>query len=130
MSHFAQIDQNNIVTRVIVIDKKEIESGRWGDPKTWIQTSYNTRRGRHLSGGTPLRKNFAGVGYIYDPQRDAFYGKKPEGTWVLDEVTCTWVRPKAYPATPNDRNRYVWDEDTQDWRVNNTIEFHANTKPT
>ena len=71
MAHFAQI-QNNIVTQVIVAEQDVINSGLFGDPASWIQTSYNTRNGVHVLGGTPLRKNFAGIGYIYDPVADEF----------------------------------------------------------
>jgi hypothetical protein len=71
MSHFAQI-QNNIVVQVIVAEQDVIDSGLFGDPASWIQTSYNTHNGVHVLGGTPLRKNFAGIGYIYDPVADEF----------------------------------------------------------
>lgn len=92
MSHFAQIDSNNIVVNVIVAEQDFIDSGVVGDPKLWVQTSYNTYAGAHKLGGTPLRKNYAGVGYTYDPQRDAFIPPKPDdGEYVLNEDTCLWT---------------------------------------
>jgi hypothetical protein len=92
MSHFAQIDPNNIVVSVIVAEQDFIDSGVVGDPKTWVQTSYNTYAGAHKLGGTPLRKNYAGIGYTYDPQRDAFIAPKPgDGEYVLNEDTCLWT---------------------------------------
>lgn len=112
MTHFAQIDENNIVTRVIVIDQKTINTGAFGDPATWIQTSYNTRGGVHILGGTPLRKNYAGVGYIYDLTRDAFMTPKPFDSWVLDEDTCIWQAPIPMP---DDGKRYFWNEANQIW---------------
>jgi hypothetical protein len=90
MSHYALIE-NGIVINVIVAEQDFIDSGAVGDPNQWIQTSYNTFMGQHLLGGTPLRKNYAGVGYTYDAQRDAFIPPMPEeGVWILDEETCTW----------------------------------------
>lgn len=94
MSHFAKLDENNIVIFVTFgrdeDDGKEAElSARTGD--VYKQTSYNTRGGIHLLGGTPFRKNFAAVGDSYDPIRDAFIPPKPEGDWTLDEETCLWV---------------------------------------
>lgn len=112
MTHFAQIDENNIVTRVIVIDQETINTGAFGDPATWIQTSYNTRGGVHILGGTPLRKNYAGVGYIYDLTRDAFMTPKPFDSWVLDEDTCIWQAPIPMP---DDGKRYFWNEANQIW---------------
>ena len=89
MAHFARIE-NNIVTQVIVAEQDVIDSGLFGDPKSWIQTSYNTRNGVHLLGGKPLRKNFAGIGYIYDPVADEF--NPPSETTVApnnDIITIT-----------------------------------------
>jgi hypothetical protein len=113
MAHFARIDRRNIVVEVIVAEQDFIDSGAVGHPSDWIQTSYNTRRGVHQLGGTPLRKNFAGPGMIYDIDRDAFYAAKPTGTWVLNEQTCVWERPVAYPGDKD--NWFVWDEDQQNW---------------
>ena len=112
MSHFAQIDDNNQVIQVIVAEQDFIDSGAVGDPSKWIQTSYNTLAGEHRLGGTPLRKNYAGIGYTYDAERDAFVPPKPFASWVLNENTCLWDAPVAMPE---DGKRYVWDEETQNW---------------
>lgn len=93
MSHFAQIDENNIVTRVLVIEQDVIDTGLFGDPATWIQTSYNTYGGEHALGGTPLRKNYAGIGFTYDPVRDAFIPPNENEGWILNETTCLWEKP-------------------------------------
>jgi hypothetical protein len=77
MSHFAKIDENNTVTQVLVIEQDAVDTGMFGDPTSWIQTSYNTSAGEHRLGGTPLRKNYAGIGYSYDSTRDAFIPPKP-----------------------------------------------------
>jgi len=90
MSHFAEIDNNNIVIKVIVAEQEFIDSGAVGDPANWIQTSYNTHGGQHRLGGVPLRKNYAGVGYTYDPVRDAFIAPKPGDNYIIDEETCLW----------------------------------------
>ena len=113
MSHFARIDTNNIVQEVLVIEQQAIDTGRWGNPKEWIQTSYNTRAGEHLLGGTPLRKNYAGIGYTYDAIRDAFIPPKPAASWLLDEQTCQWHPPVPVPADPD--NKYIWNEEIQNW---------------
>lgn len=117
MSHFAQIDDNNIVIQVLVIEQDQINTGTWGDPSKWIQTSYNTFHGVHYGpdrtpdGGTALRKNFAAIGYTYDPIRDAFIPPKLFSSWVLDEQTCDWVAPIPEPTeTP-----HYWDEDQENW---------------
>ena len=112
MSHFAQIDENNIVTQVIVIEQDVIDTGLFGDPASWIQTSYNTSGGVHLLGGTPLRKNYASIGCIYDSSRDAFVEPKPFDSWVLNEDTCMYEPPIPYP---DDGETYNWDEDTTSW---------------
>lgn len=118
MSHFAKIDENNIVTQVIVIEQETLNTGLWGDPASWIQTSYNTRGGVHYGqdgqpdDGVALRKNYAGVGFTYDASRDAFIPPKPYSSWILNEDTCQYDSPVPYP---NDGNRYVWDENTVNW---------------
>jgi len=95
MAHWAEIDENNIVLRVLVTDDNLPNEGYdWlievlGG--TWIKTSYNTHRGKHLLGGEPLRKNYAAIGYLYDTQRDAFIPPKPSENAILDEETCLWV---------------------------------------
>jgi len=94
MAHWAWIDENNLVTRVSVGDNNAPDEGyQWlidNIGGTFIKTSYNTHGGIHVLGGTPLRKNYAGIGYTYDLQRDAFIPPKPEGEWVLNETTCLW----------------------------------------
>jgi len=112
MSHFAQIDENNIVTNVIVAEEDFINSGAVGDPSKWIQTSYNTQAGEHRLGGTPLRKNYAGIGYSYDAGRDAFIPPCPYPSWVLNEDTCMHEAPVAMP---DDGKPYVWNETTTSW---------------
>lgn len=89
MSHFAHINQDNVVDQVIVAEQAFIESGAVGNPSEWIQTSYNTHGGEHPE-GRPLRKNFAGIGFAYDQFRDAFIPPKPEGEYTLNESTCLW----------------------------------------
>lgn len=108
MSHFAKVE-DGIVKQVIVAEQDFIDSGVL--PGTWIQTSYNTRAGQHPE-GRPLRKNYAGIGYVYDSVRDAFYAPQPFASWLLNEETCTWQPPVAYPS---DGNRYKWDEPSVSW---------------
>ena len=112
MAHFAQIDENNIVINVLVAEQEFINSGAVGDSAHWIQTSYNTRSGVHALGGTPLRKNYAGLGYTYDVSRDAFIPPKPFASWVLNEDTCLWEAPVPMPT---DGKMYRWDEATVSW---------------
>lgn len=112
MSHFAEI-KNGIIQRVIVAEQNFINSGAVGDPKTWVQTSYNTRGGKHILGGTPLRKNYAGIGYIYDTQRDAFIPPQPFQSWKLDENSCMWVPPVEYPKIKD--GDYRWSEEVLNW---------------
>jgi hypothetical protein len=102
MAHWAEIDVDNVVTRVTVGDNNDLDEGyQWLIDNlggTWIKTSYNTRGGVHTEGGTPLRKNFAGLGYTYDEIRDAFIPPKPtEGDWELDEETCLWLKIETAP---------------------------------
>ena len=118
MSHFAEIDHNNLVVRVIVADQEFIDSGAVGHPSRWIQTSYNMNAGIHIKGETPLRKNFAGVGYTYDIERDAFIPPKPYDSWLLNEDTCLWEPPIE---KPDDDKFYKWDEETVSW-IEFTIE--------
>ena len=89
MSHFAKVE-NGIVTQVIVAEQDVIDTGIFGHG--WVQTSYNTSGGKHPE-GRPLRKNYAGIGYTYDPVRDAFIPPQPDPTWTLDEETCQWINP-------------------------------------
>ena len=110
MSHFAKVE-NGVVTQVLVIEQDVIDSGLFGDPALWIQTSYRTFGGQHPE-DRPLRKNYAGVGFTYDAERDAFIPPKPFQSWVLDEDTCRWTAPVAYPM---DGKPYRWDETTLSW---------------
>lgn len=121
MSHFAEIDNNGIVQRVIVAEQDFIDSGAVGDSSNWVQTSYNTKGGVHYApnsntpdGGVALRKNYAGIGYTYDSGRDAFIEPKPFPSWLLDEDTCIWNAPTPYPD--DDDKPYGWDEDTTSWK--------------
>ena len=108
MAHFAKIE-HGVVTNVIVAEQAFING--LPDKDTWVQTSYNTHGGVHTNGGTPLRKNFAGLGYTYDSQRDAFYAPKPYNSWLLDETSCTWKAPVDMPT----EGRYTWNEETLSW---------------
>lgn len=115
MAHFAELDENNVVLRVIVgvndpYDGEAIYQNETG--KVWKRTSYNTQGGVHVLGGTPFRKNYAGIGYTYDPQRDAFIPPKPFPSWLLYDETCLWIPPVAYI---NDGNEYIWDESFTSW---------------
>ena len=122
MSHFAKLDENNIVTFVTVgrqeDDGLEAElTARTGD--VYKQTSYNTRGGVHYTDGLPsddqnkaLRFNYAGIGFTYDPERDAFVPPKPFESWVLNESTCLWEAPLPYP---DDGGSYSWNEELGDW---------------
>lgn len=111
MAHFAKV-VNGVVVQVIVAEPEFFETFVDSSPGEWIQTSYNTFGGEHKLGGTPLRKNYAGIGFTYDRQRDAFIPPKPFASWVLNEDTCLWEAPVAMP---DDGNIYVWDEATTNW---------------
>ena len=121
MAHFARLDENNIVVFVTVgrdedNGKEDELTARTGD--TYKQTSYNTHGGVHSLGGTPFRKNYAGIGYTYDSGRDAFIPPKPFNSWVLNETTCLWDAPVAYPTdvgTPEAPKIYTWNEETTNW---------------
>ena len=102
MSHFAKINSSNVVTEVIVAEQDFINSGAVGDSFLWVQTSYNSN----------FRKNFAGVGGTYDKTRDAFIPVKDYASWTLDDATCQWTSPVAYP---DDDKEYTWNEDTTNW---------------
>ena len=119
MSYFAKVDENNLVTQVIAIDQDMVDTGNWGTPSSWVQTSYNTRGGVHYApnsntpdGGVALRYNYAGVGYTYDADKDAFISPKPYPSWTLVEASCQWEAPVAYPE---DGKMYRWDEDVTAW---------------
>jgi len=120
MAHFAKVI-DGIVQQVIVAEKQIIDSGIVGDALLWVQTSYNTRNGIYYEPNSDipaqdqskaLRKNFAGIGYTYDKDRDAFIPPQPYPSWTLNEQTCNWDSPIPYP---NDGSIYSWNEGTQVW---------------
>lgn len=114
MSHFAKVE-NGTVTQVIVIEQDVVNTGLFGDPSLWVQTSYNTYAGEHRLGGTPLRKNYAGLGYTYDSDRDAFVPPKPFPSWMLDDGTCNWNPPLPRPTSTEQNKWYEWNEDILNW---------------
>lgn len=122
MANFAEIDENNVVTRVLVTDNNDPngdEGYQWLIDNlggTWVKTSINTYAGVHALGGTPLRKNYAGIGMSYDPIRDAFIPQKPFASWSLNEETCLWEAPISRPI---DDKEYRWNEETISWDVFN-----------
>ena len=111
MAHFAKVN-NGIVEQVIVAEPEFFDTFVDSSPGQWIQTSYNTHGGQHKLGGTPLRKNYAGIGYSYDAQRDAFIPPKPFPSWTLNDDTCLWDSPVAIPT---EGGPYTWNEATQAW---------------
>jgi hypothetical protein len=134
MASFAKLNSENIVITVVSVvnevikDLKGVEQEQLGidflktlynEPNAvWKQTSYNTRGGIHSSGGTPLRKNHAGISYIYDQTRDAFISPKPFNSWILNENTCLWEAPIPMPTTELENNQfYSWDEENQSWNL-------------
>jgi hypothetical protein len=131
MASFAKIGLNSKVIEVLSVvnevlhDSNGIEQESIGIDfltkltgyPVWKQTSYNTHGGVHSSGGTPLRKNHAGIGYTYDETRDAFIAPKPFNSWILNEQTCLWEAPIA---KPNDENKYNWNELTLSWDLINS----------
>jgi hypothetical protein len=117
MANFAKV-LNGKVTKVIVAEPEFFNTFIDNEPGDWIQTSYNTKGGVHLLGGTPLRKNYAGIGMIYDRDRDAFYWPQPYASWSLNEDTCQWQSPVPMPedaGTGEPPKLYAWDEDTTSW---------------
>ena len=121
MAHYAELDSNNVVLRVIVVSNPDTSTAQ-GEEKesigiafcerllggTWVKTSYNAR----------IRKNYAGLGYTYDANRDAFIPPKPYASWVLNETTCLWNAPVAYPTdvgTPEAPKMYTWNEESRTW---------------
>ena len=111
MAHFAKV-KDGIVTKVLVAEQEFVDNYIDNEAGEWVQTSYNTRGGIHLLGGTHLRKNFAGIGNIYDAQKDAFYSEQPYPSWTLNETTCLWEAPVAKPT---DGQIYNWNETNQTW---------------
>jgi hypothetical protein len=110
MAHFAEIDENGVVLQVLVVPDAQEHRGHeflsddLGLGGTWVQTSYNAR----------IRKNYAGIGMIYDNTRDAFIAPQPYASWILNEETCRWEAPVAYPE---DGLMYAWNEETTDWEA-------------
>ena len=111
MAHFAKV-LDGIVTQVIVAEPDFFETFVDTSPGEWIQTSYNTYGGQHIFGGTPLRKNFAGIGFTYDRIKDAFIPPCLYKSWTLNEETCLWEPPVPMP---NDGRKHTWNEDQQSW---------------
>jgi len=133
MASFAKLNSNNIVEIVesvvneVLKDSNGIEQESIGieflktlynEPNAiWKQTSYNTVGGVHSLGGTPFRKNHAGIGYTYDSNRDAFISPKPYNSWVLNESTCNWESPIPLPSDASIDKRYTWNEENQNWAL-------------
>jgi hypothetical protein len=115
MSHYAKV-VDGVVTQVIVAEADFFETFVDTSPGEWIQTSYNTTGGQHPE-GRPLRKNYAGIGYSYDRQRDAFIPPKPFPSWSLNEDTCLWEPPSPRPTSDG---FYNWDEANQVWVLSTT----------
>ena len=111
MAHYAKILDGKVLD-VIVAEPEFFDTFVDNSAGKWIQTSYNTKAGVHLNGGTPLRKNFAAIGGSYDAERDAFIPPQPYSSWTLNETTCLWECPVTYP---DDGNMYNWNEETQTW---------------
>jgi len=133
LSHFAHIT-NGIVDQVIVIDAETLATGHWGNPSEWVQTSYNTIAGEHKLGGTPLRANYAGIGYVYDKNNDVFHAPRPVDrngvscdSFTIGAPTWTWVNPVAMPV--HEGKIYAWDEPTKAW-VDVTPVVEATPTPT
>ena len=118
MAHFANINENNEVVDVVVVSDEQENTGQeflndLGFPGTWIKTSYNTLGNKHSQGKTPLRKNYAVVGGLYDPIKDAFYVKQPHPSWLLNEETCLWQAPVPFPT--DESKLWKWDETSLNW---------------
>ena len=113
MAHYAKVN-NGLVEKVIVAEEDFFDTFVDDSPGEWLQTSYNTDGGVHSEGKTPLRKNFASKGFTYDKTKDAFIAPQPFPSWTLNETTCQWEAPVAYP---DDGNDYIWDEPTTSWKL-------------
>ena len=127
MAHFAELDENNQVLRVIVVSTEDNSTADGEEKESigiafcerlfggkWVQTSYNTQSGVHISGGVPFRGNYAGVGYTYDATNDVFYGPQPFPSWTISAPTWQWQAPVAMPT---DGKSYTWDEATKTWNI-------------
>ena len=126
MASFAKIGLNNKVIEVLSVHNDELKDAEGIEQEVlgidfltkltgwsiWKQTSYNTGGGLHKLGGTPFRKNHAGIGYTYDEDKDAFIPPSPFTSWTLNDTTCQWDPPTAYP---DDGKKYVWNEGTKSW---------------
>jgi hypothetical protein len=126
MAHFCKIGKGSKVEKIVVVSNDvatteqagiDFLNNLYGTNDVWKQTSYNTLKGVHLLGGTPFRKNYAGLGYKYDETRDAFIPPKPFNSWTLNEETCYWDAPIVYP---DDGQRYEWNEENQTWDIDNS----------
>lgn len=111
MGHFAKVVDGK-VTQVIVAEKEFFDTFVDTSPGQWLRTSYNTIGNQHTQGGTPLRGNYAGIGYTYDAQNDVFYAPQPFPSWILNQSTWTWDAPTPMPT---DGKMYQWDEATTSW---------------
>ena len=128
MAHFAKIGINGKVIEIVTVNNNDLLDANGNENEIngihfltqltgwaiWKQTSFNTYGNVHSGGGTPLRKNYAGIGYIYDEDRDAFYVPQPYTSWTLNETTCLWEPPVAYPDADSDEI-YSWNEETTSW---------------
>jgi len=132
MAHFAKLGIGNKVLKIEVVSNDVATTEQagvnflnnlHGTSDVWKQTSYNTKGGVHKTGGTPFRKNYAGIGYKYDTSKDAFIPPKPYNSWTLNETTCLWEAPVARPELTeeqiNNNNYYSWNEETQQWDLIN-----------
>ena len=128
MAHFCKLGVGNIVEKVVVVSNDvatteqagvDFLNNLYGTNDVWKQTSYNTYGGVHKLGGTPFRKNYAGIGFTYDQTLDAFIPPKPFNSWVLNETTCTWEAPIPIPTLTqeqiNNNNYYEWNEQNKTW---------------
>jgi hypothetical protein len=130
MASFAKIGLNSKVIEVVSVNNEVLKDSNGVEQENigvdfltkltgwaiWKRTSYNTHKGIHNNGGTPFRKNHAGISYTYDEDRDAFIPKKPYNSWILNEQTCNWESPVVYPT---DGQRYQWNEQIQNWELIN-----------
>jgi hypothetical protein len=134
MASFAKIGLNSKVIEVLSVNNEVLKDANGIEQEVngidfltkltgfpvWKQTSYNTKGGVHIEGGTPLRKNHAGIGYIYDEDRDAFIAPKPFNSWVLNEDTCLWESPVSIPTEELEENQYYsWNESIINWEIKN-----------